>query len=68
MPVTVTAKFVPYEGSATCRIGPIYGGGKCGKRAEVVTVIEGSNGYRYESNPRCREDAIYLLGDVPLVD
>jgi hypothetical protein len=65
--ITVVARFLPYEGTERCHVGSIYGGEQCGKRAEVVTVIEGSNGYRYESRPRCRADAEELLGEVPLV-
>jgi hypothetical protein len=61
----VTAKFVKFEGTARCTVGPIYGGKKCGKRAEIVTVYEAPNGWRYETNPRCSADAEELLGDTP---
>jgi len=64
---TVTARFVEYDGPAKCRVGSPYAGTKCGKPAEIVTIFEGSNGWSYEAAPRCREDAIYMLGEVPLV-
>ena len=62
---TVTASLAPYVGSEKCRVGSIYGGKKCLAPATVVTVVTGSNGYRYESAPRCLADAEYLLGDTP---
>jgi hypothetical protein len=65
MSVTVSARFVDYEGSERCRVSEPFGP-KCSKRAEVVTIFEGSNGWSYVANPRCRADAEYLLGDVPL--
>ena len=68
MTVTVSAKLVEYAGTKICRVGPIYAGGICGKRAEVTTVVTGSNEYRYESAPRCRVDAIELLGDPALYE
>jgi hypothetical protein len=57
----ITAKLVPYEGTERCKVGPIYGGRKCGKRAEIVTIYEASNGWRYEASPRCAEDAVELF-------
>lgn len=65
--VTITAKFVDYTGAARCEVGSPYAGTKCGKSATVVTIFEGSNGWRYEAKPRCREDAEYMLGDIPRV-
>lgn len=61
MQITISTKLVEYAGTETCRVGQIYGGGRCGKRAEVITVIAGSNGYRYESRPRCLADAKELI-------
>ena len=57
----VTAKIVPYEGPARCRVGSIYGGPMCGKKAEAVTVYEAPNGWRYESRPRCGADTVELF-------
>jgi hypothetical protein len=67
MEASITAKFVPYEGPVRCNVGPIYGGRKCGKPAEVVTVYDGPNGWHYETLPRCRADAEHLLWDVRLI-
>ena len=65
MLVTVTARFAPYDGPEKCRVGSIYEGARCGKRAEVVTIYEGSNGWKYETAPRCLADAEALRWDVP---
>jgi hypothetical protein len=59
--ITIVAKIVSYEGPDSCRVGPIYGGKRCGKKAEAVTIYEASNGWRYETEPRCAEDTVELL-------
>ena len=62
--VTVDAKLMRYVGAEKCRVGNIYAGNKCGKQAEVVTVLTASNGWSNVSQPRCRADAELLLGDL----
>jgi hypothetical protein len=60
----IVTRLVPYAGPARCKVGSIYGGRKCGKRAEIVTIYEASNGWRYDSNPRCAIDTVELMWDV----
>jgi hypothetical protein len=66
--LTIVAKIVPYAGSARCKVGSIYGGKKCGKKAEAVTIYEASNGWRYRTNPRCAADTVELFWDDDTVE